>query len=154
MANKFLQTRIQLKKDTASNWESANPVLLDGEQIIIITSAGETRHKVGDGTKTYTQLPFTDEPIRNLISGKVDKVEGKQLCREDYTAEEKTKLAGITVMVGANETSVGTQGLVPAPAAGSQDKFLKADGTWSDLPPSGSTFTIYRYTASHAGGTN
>ena len=70
MANKFLEARIRLKKDTASNWESANPVLLDGEQIVVITSAGETRYKVGDGTKTYTQLPFTDEPIRNLISEK------------------------------------------------------------------------------------
>lgn len=58
----------------------------------------------------------------------------------------------IATMTGATADTAGTEGLVPAPTAGSQDKFLKADGTWSDLPPSGSTFTIYRYTASSNGG--
>ena len=70
MAEKVLEARIRLKKDTASNWETANPVLLNGEQIIVVTAAGETRYKVGDGTKTYTQLPFTDEPLRSLVSEK------------------------------------------------------------------------------------
>ena len=73
MAQKTLQTRLKLKKDTAANWESKNPVLLDGEQIFVITAAGETRVKVGDGTKTYTQLPFTDEPLRTLVGTKADK---------------------------------------------------------------------------------
>lgn len=73
MAQKTLQTRLKLKKDTAANWESKNPVLLDGEQIFVVTAAGETRVKVGDGTKTYTQLPFTDEPLRTLVGTKADK---------------------------------------------------------------------------------
>lgn len=73
MAQKTLQTRIKLKKDTAANWENRNPVLLEGEQIFVITAAGETRVKVGDGTKTYTQLPFTDEPLRTLIGAKAEK---------------------------------------------------------------------------------
>ena len=33
-------------------------------------------------------------------------------------------------MTGATSSAAGTSGLVPAPAAGDQDKFLKADGTW------------------------
>ena len=35
-------------------------------------------------------------------------------------------------MTGATSSAAGTSGLVPAPAAGDQDKFLKGDGTWSD----------------------
>lgn len=85
MANKTLLTRIQQKKDTAANWESKNPVLLNGELIIAVTSSGEQRVKIGDGTKTYKQLPFIDEPIKESLSQKVDKIEGKELSTNDLT---------------------------------------------------------------------
>ena len=68
MATKQLNSRIQWKRDTSANWEANNPVLLDGEIIIVTTNAGETRFKVGDGVKTYTQLPFQDEAVRALIT--------------------------------------------------------------------------------------
>lgn len=35
-------------------------------------------------------------------------------------------------MVGATVSAAGKSGLVPAPAEGDQDKFLKADGTWDE----------------------
>lgn len=58
---KIFKTRIKQRRDTSANWESKNPVLLNGEVIIVDTANGETRTKTGDGTKTYTQLPFDDE---------------------------------------------------------------------------------------------
>lgn len=64
--------RIKNKRDTASNWETNNPVLLAGELIIVDTNAGDVRFKIGDGTKTYTQLPFQDESLYNILSGKQD----------------------------------------------------------------------------------
>ena len=70
--------RIKLKRDTAVNWTVNNPVLLNGEIILIDTDSGELRAKVGDGTKTYTQLPFTDEILRNLITNKQNKLTGTQ----------------------------------------------------------------------------
>lgn len=39
----------------------------------------------------------------------------------------------VPTMTGASNTSNGTKGLVPAPAAGDQDKYLKADGTWEAI---------------------
>lgn len=39
----------------------------------------------------------------------------------------------IPTMTGASNTSDGTKGLVPAPTAGDQDKYLKADGTWGAI---------------------
>lgn len=68
MATKQLNSRIQWKRDTSANWEANNPVLLNGEIIIVTTNAGETRFKIGDGVKTYTQLPFQDEAVRALIT--------------------------------------------------------------------------------------
>lgn len=37
-------------------------------------------------------------------------------------------------MTGATASTAGTAGLVPAPAAGDQNKFLKGDGTWAEVP--------------------
>lgn len=73
--NKTLNTRIKMKRDTSANWTSNNPVLLDGEIIIVDTAEGSVRFKIGDGTKTYSQLPFEDEAIRNLISSEVETLE-------------------------------------------------------------------------------
>jgi hypothetical protein len=38
----------------------------------------------------------------------------------------------INEMVGATASTAGTAGLVPAPAAGDEDKVLKGDGTWGE----------------------
>lgn len=67
MANKIFNTRVKNKRDTETNWESKNPVLLDGEIIVVTTTSGDTRFKVGDGKKTYKQLPFQDQKTRDLI---------------------------------------------------------------------------------------
>lgn len=67
MANKIFNTRVKNKRDTEANWKSKNPVLLDGEIIIVTTTSGDTRFKVGDGNKTYNQLPFQDQKTRDLI---------------------------------------------------------------------------------------
>lgn len=65
-------TRIRLKRDTSANWTNSNPVILDGEIIIVDTASGSVRRKIGDGTKTYSQLPFDDENIYNALAGKCD----------------------------------------------------------------------------------
>ena len=44
------------------------------------------------------------------------------------------------VMGGATSTVAGTSGLVPASAAGDQDKFLRADGTW--VVPTNTTYSV------------
>lgn len=63
-----INTRIRQKRDTAANWTSSNPVLLNGELIVVETSTGAIRLKVGDGVKTFNQLPFLDETLRALIT--------------------------------------------------------------------------------------
>lgn len=65
-------TRIKFKRDTSANWTSSNPVILDGEIIIVDTANGGVRMKVGDGKKTYSQLPFDDEDIYNTLAEKSD----------------------------------------------------------------------------------
>lgn len=67
MANKTLLAQIKQRSDTAANWTTKDPVIGNGELIIVETSAGEKRFKVGDGEKTFTQLPYADENILSKI---------------------------------------------------------------------------------------
>ena len=128
MANKIFNIRVKNKRDTEANWKSKNPVLLDGEIIIVTTTSGDTRFKVGDGKKTYNQLPFQDQKTRDLIpsvdsslsSTSTNPVQNKIIKSElDKKAErdvvntttnglmsvaDKKKLDGIAA--GANKTTV------------------------------------------------
>lgn len=73
MALYEINGRMKQKRDTSANWETRNPVILNGEIVLVDTSAGELRAKIGDGVKKYSQLPFSDEVLRNLITDKVSK---------------------------------------------------------------------------------
>ena len=70
MATQTLNTRIALKSDTTDNWAKSTLVLLKGEQAIEITESGAYKIKIGDGVKTFAELPYatmTPEEISALI---------------------------------------------------------------------------------------
>lgn len=68
MATKILNNiRTQHTRDTSANWTKYDHVLLNGEIIIVDTDAGEVRYKVGDGTKKYSELPFSDETYDSKV---------------------------------------------------------------------------------------
>lgn len=113
MATKTLLGRIKLKKDTAANWTTNNPVLLDGEVIIVETSSGEERFKIGDGTSTYKQLPFEDEAIRNLIATMMPKAGGTFTGNVDGTATQATgtgMFRNIFIVNGTPSNTMGENG--------------------------------------------
>ena len=72
--SKTFNTRMKFTRDTSANWTQNNPVLLNGEIVLVDTDAGELRAKIGDGTKTYTQLPFSDEILRNIITTVAERI--------------------------------------------------------------------------------
>lgn len=71
-------------------------------------------------------LAYFWSQIKSKLSGKVDKINGKQLSTNDYTTEEKTKLDGLS-----NYTHPTTSGNKHIPSGGASGQFLKwsADGT-------------------------
>lgn len=87
------------------NWDSQ-----DGW--VIGSSVGPTLSTTDDLAEGSTHLYFTTaRAIAAVdISGKVDKVAGKQLSTEDYTTAEKTKLAGIAAGAQVNDASTTLQG--------------------------------------------
>lgn len=48
--------RIQFRRDTLANWNSVNPILLEGEIGYVLDDPN--LHKMGDGVHTWNQLPF------------------------------------------------------------------------------------------------
>lgn len=86
---KTIQATVKNRTDTAANWTQKNPVLAEGEIIVVQTSAGETRLKIGDGVKTFTQLPYTDEQIYNNVVTSVNGQTG------DVTLANDSKSLGL-----------------------------------------------------------
>lgn len=60
MDNRVLDSKIQIRNDTAANWKAANPVLLKGEVGIEIDTR---KMKVGDGISQWTALKYISDDI-------------------------------------------------------------------------------------------
>lgn len=63
--------KIQLRHDTAANWASVNPILLEGE---VGLETDTLKQKVGDGTTAWSDLPYSinydsfDLPIQKYVA--------------------------------------------------------------------------------------
>ena len=98
MANKTFNTRVKNKRDTAANWEAVATTFqpLDGELIIVDTSAGKTRFKVGryDPAKGrllyYNEIPFADEYLYNDLNESQGKIYDKLKGIDDKSIIEST----------------------------------------------------------------
>lgn len=61
----------------------------------------------------------------------------KTLSIENAPADSKAvgdAIKNIKIMAGASQDASGDSGLVPAPSAGDQERFLRGDGTWANIP--------------------
>lgn len=84
---------------------------------------------IGGGNGSTTTV--TD--INDLANVLISNVQDKQILVYDASAEKWVNKTPeeIQVMTQATADAAGTSGLVPAPAAGEQDKYLRGDGKWA-----------------------
>lgn len=86
---------------------------------------------IGGGNGSTTAV--TD--INDLANVLINNVQDKQILTYDALTKKwvnKTpEEIQVEVMTGATADVAGTSGLVPAPAAGAQDKYLRGDGAWA-----------------------
>ena len=82
-------TRIRLKRDTSANWTNSNPVILDGEIIIVDTAVAfagrlvmgqrpthssrltmktSTMHLQGNVTQAYLSIPLWRQAVGQMVS--------------------------------------------------------------------------------------
>lgn len=91
---------------------------------------------------------YTSSEVDTLLGGKQNTLTAGsniQINGDTISATDTT----YSVMSGASSGSAGTSGLVPAPAAGDQNKALKGDGTWGDV----SSGTIFYMNSGETGTT-
>ena len=100
-----------------------------------------------DNTKIMAERAVCDEVGQNIVDTYATKagvpsvydaklklqLGSGQAADTGFTANASAD-ATLTVpeMGGAGASAAGSTGLVPAPAAGDQDKVLRGDGTWGD----------------------
>lgn len=90
-----LNTRIVLRNDTSANWlTNEDAVLLKGEVGVEFLADGKVKQKVGDGVKTWAELPyFGGETAKTFSVGSLDEIEDTDLTVGD-TAIVKTLISG------------------------------------------------------------
>lgn len=86
-----MSNKLQLRRDTAANWEAANPVLAQGEIGLILDDNGKVvDQKIGDGVTEWKELPDDKESlnvkIAELEEG-VDKIIGEKIEKQ-YVYED------------------------------------------------------------------
>ena len=88
-----LRTRIVLKNDSTTNWlTNESTVLLKGEVGVEFQVDGKTKIKIGDGIKTWAQLPyFGGEEAKTFQVGSLDEITETDLAVGD-TAIVKTAI--------------------------------------------------------------
>ena len=138
MAEKILNTRIQLKYDTYDAWLAADPVLKSGEMAIAtlaankdgIQSAPTVLIKVGDGKTQYSKLQWASGKAADVYTW------AKAENKPTYTA---TEIGGLADFIsGEIQDTNTTYKVVAVGTNGNQfklQKHEKADGAdvWTDV---------------------
>lgn len=125
MSGEIFNTRVKNKRDSVSNWTDKNPILLDGEVVVVDSTDGESRFKIGDGTKHYSELPFQDEYLQNEINNKAAIEAGV------YTAVASSSdgVAYTSTVPGISELSTGASFImIPDKTSASKEPTLDVNG--------------------------
>ena len=136
MAEKVVNTRIQLKYDTYENWTTNNLVLKAGEMAITVVpvETGAVQQepcvlmKVGDGTSAYNDLQFVSGRAADIYSW------AKAASKPSYTASE---IEGLDDYISGQIEDTDTQYQLVMDE--SNDHLLKLQsrpktgGTWTDV---------------------
>ncbi len=128
MAVKILSTKIALANKTTAEWAAETTIPFKGCPCVEFTTDGKTKLKIGDGTNTYTGLPYVaDELTAALV-----------IAALGYTplGSDKIGAAGGIASLDAN-------GKVPASQLPSYvDDVKEIDGI-NNAPETGETDKIY-----------
>ena len=136
MAEKILQTRIQLKYDTYTNWTTNNPILKAGEVAVATIASGNTQEvnsvtapqvllKIGDGTNNYNALPFISAKAADVHSW------AKAANKPTYSASEIT---GLSDYISGEIQDTDTQyKIVKVSDYNYKLQSKTLNGTWADV---------------------
>lgn len=158
MANKTFNTRLKLKYDTYTNWNTKNPVLLAGELAICVVPADSNQAtneptvlmKCGDGTSKFNELGWVSGLSADVYSW------AKAANKPTYSA---TEITGLADYISGEIQDTDTQYKIEADAEDGHKFYLyskaKGDEAWGTTPVSTITIpeTVYTLATGTANGT-
>lgn len=134
-----LENYVKFLRGTPSAYAALTPK--DSNTLYFITAPGASVGKIylgeilvagnvtPDGTNVVDSLAeLIDVNLAGLESGKVLGYDG-----EKWVPMSLPEAVTSPVMIGASASQGGSAGLVPAPQAGDQNKFLRGDGKWVEV---------------------
>lgn len=77
------------------------------------------------------------------VSGRTVTVKRGNDTTSTFTTQDTT----YSNMHGATSSAAGTSGLVPAPAQGASNRYLRSDGTWQVPPDTNTTYSVATHSA-------
>ena len=102
-----MSTQIKIRRDTAANWTTANPILGQGEPAL---ETDTLKEKIGDGTTAWTSLPYKaissagetvkvslDDTTAGYLNGKLIAGEGVSLTEFYDASDESLEIKGTTL---------------------------------------------------------
>ena len=101
-----MATRIQIRRDTATNWSSANTILAQGEMAL---ETDTSKMKVGDGTTAWGALDYVLDPVG--ATGRVTGADASNVSTKVYPPTANVIFepgTGGTVVSNGNMTVNGT----------------------------------------------
>lgn len=109
-AKTYADTALLAKADKSSTYSKTETDQRIQAVVGAAPDALDTLKEIGDALNNDPNFAAT---VTNQLSGKVDKVSGKQLSTEDYSSAEKAKLAGLIPGAGAagsaTDTTIGNR---------------------------------------------
>jgi hypothetical protein len=127
----YVDTQLLLKADKVNTYTKTET---DARIQDVIAAAPEALDTLQEIAEALNNDPDFAGTMTTQLAGKVDKVSGKGLSTEDYTAAEKTKLAGIASGAGtsgsAADSVIGSRTISDAAAPTSNTGLLTTLLSW------------------------
>ena len=92
MADKTINTRIQLRNDLAATWNSKNPVLLKGEMGV---ETDTRKIKIGDGKSTWNTLAYVGADVNDILAVIND---NRDTCTQIELTQDQTDADGLATI--------------------------------------------------------
>lgn len=120
---------IQIRRDTAANWTSANPTLAQGE---LGAETDTSKIKIGDGSTVWSSLAYLIDAGSYITETSTSTFTNKTINGSNNTLTNISLTAGVT---GTLPVANGGTGIT---AAGTSGNVLTSDGTnWASTTPAG-----------------
>lgn len=128
-----IKTRIILRNDSTANWTlNSDQVLLKGEAGVEFLENGKVKVKIGDGTKTWAELPYFGGNSEAQVF-------------ETELNDGETHDAAITRVVAGTELESGAIAIVKVPIADGKFEHTAYvyDGTWKAMDGNYNAENVY-----------